>query len=53
MSDNPNKLTQFWQELKRRRVIHAIIVYATAAFVIKIKPGEEHTGLNSWKIAIT
>ena len=30
----PNKLSQFWQELKRRRVIHVIIVYATAAFVI-------------------
>ena len=34
MPDNPNKLSQFWQELKRRRVIHVIIVYATAAFVI-------------------
>ena len=30
----PNKLSQFWQELKRRRVIHVIIVYATVAFVI-------------------
>jgi hypothetical protein len=29
-----NKLSQFWQELKRRRVIHVIVVYATAAFVI-------------------
>ena len=34
MSANPNKLSQFWQELKRRRVIHVIIVYATSAFVI-------------------
>jgi len=34
MSGNPNKLSHFWQELKRRRVIHVIIVYATAAFVI-------------------
>jgi TolB-like protein/Tfp pilus assembly protein PilF len=34
MPDSPNKLPQFWQELKRRRVIHVIIVYATAAFVI-------------------
>jgi TolB-like protein/Tfp pilus assembly protein PilF len=34
MSDSPNKLSRFWQELKRRRVIHVIIVYATAAFVI-------------------
>ena len=30
----PNKLSQFWQELKRRRVIHVIIVYATAAYII-------------------
>jgi TolB-like protein/Flp pilus assembly protein TadD len=29
-----SKLSQFWQELKRRRVIHVIIVYASAAFVI-------------------
>ena len=33
MSHNPNKLSQFWQELKRRRVIHVITVYASAAFV--------------------
>jgi len=30
----PNKLSQFWQELKRRRVIHVITVYASAAFVM-------------------
>ena len=29
-----NKLSRFWQELKRRRVIHLITVYASAAFVI-------------------
>ena len=29
-----NKLPQFWQELKRRKVIHVIVVYASAAFVI-------------------
>ena len=34
MPDNANKLSEFWQELKRRRVIHVIVVYATAAFVI-------------------
>jgi len=34
MPSNPNKLSQFWQELKRRRVIHVIIVYATVAFVV-------------------
>ncbi len=30
----PNKLSQFWQELKRRRVIHVITVYASASFVL-------------------
>jgi adenylate cyclase len=30
----PNKLSKFWQELKRRRVIHVITVYASAAFVM-------------------
>jgi adenylate cyclase len=34
MSGDLNKLRQFWQELKRRRVIHVITVYASAAFVI-------------------
>jgi len=28
------KLSQFWKELKRRRVIHVITVYASAAFVL-------------------
>jgi TolB-like protein/Tfp pilus assembly protein PilF len=30
----PNKLSNFWQELKRRKVIRTITVYAAAAFVI-------------------
>ena len=34
MSGDPGKFVQFWQELKRRKVIHVIIVYASAAFVI-------------------
>ena len=34
MPQKPNKLSQFWQELKRRRVIHVITVYASASFVI-------------------
>ena len=29
-----NKLSQFWQELKRRRVIHVTTVYASASFVL-------------------
>jgi adenylate cyclase len=34
MDGRPNKLSQFWQELKRRKVIRVITVYAAAAFVI-------------------
>ncbi len=34
MSDKPNNLARFWQELKRRKVVRVIIVYAAAAFVI-------------------
>jgi len=34
MSGDSNKLRKLWQELKRRRVIHVITVYASAAFVI-------------------
>ena len=105
MSSNPNKLAQIWQELKRRKVLRVITIYAAVAFVIlqlveilapslrlpewtmnfilvllivgfiitvivswiydmhpeggivktepvnKVKPGEEHGGSNSWKIA--
>lgn len=34
MSSRPNSLTRFWQELKRRRVVHVITVYASASFVL-------------------
>lgn len=34
MASGPNRLSQFWQELKRRKVIRVITVYAGAAFVI-------------------
>lgn len=34
MPSMPNKLSRFWQELKRRKVVHVITVYATAAFII-------------------
>lgn len=30
----PNKLSQFWQELKRRNVVRVVVMYAGAAFVI-------------------
>ena len=34
MPQKTNKLAQFWQELKRRRVVHVITVYASASFVL-------------------
>jgi len=34
MASPPHKLSQFWQELKRRRVFQVIVFYATASFVI-------------------
>lgn len=34
MPANPNKLSQFWQELKRRKVVRVITIYAAVAFVI-------------------
>lgn len=30
----PNRLSRFWKELKRRKVIRLIIIYAPAAFII-------------------
>ncbi len=34
MPDKPSNLGQFWQELKRRKVVRVITVYAAASFVI-------------------
>ncbi len=34
MADNQNKLSRFWHELKRRKVVGVIIVYATVAFIL-------------------
>ena len=34
MPQKRSPISQFWQELKRRRVVHVITVYASAAFVI-------------------
>ncbi|GAI90312.1 unnamed protein product, partial [marine sediment metagenome] len=34
MPDKPNNFIRFWQELKRRKAVRVIIVYAAAAFVI-------------------
>ncbi|MDX2431501.1 MAG: hypothetical protein QNK35_11230 [Bacteroides sp.] len=34
MSQKRSPISKFWQELKRRRVVHVITVYASASFVI-------------------
>ena len=34
MSTNPNKLSQFWQELKRRKVDRLLAIYAGSSYVI-------------------
>ena len=34
MPDNQNRISQFWQELKKRKVLKVIAVYAGAAYVL-------------------
>ncbi len=34
MAHSTNKLSQFWQELKRRRVVRVIAMYAGVAYII-------------------
>ena len=36
MSASPSKLSRFWQELKRRRVVHVLTVYASAFVIIEL-----------------
>ncbi|MEN8227454.1 MAG: tetratricopeptide repeat protein [Bacteroidota bacterium] len=52
MPDNPNKLTQFWQEIKRRGVIKVITMYAATAFII-MEAGDimfPRLGLPDWTV---
>jgi preprotein translocase subunit Sec61beta len=34
MSESPNKLIKFWQELKRRKIGKVIVAYAATAFIL-------------------
>jgi tetratricopeptide (TPR) repeat protein len=34
MSESPNKLIRFWQELKRRKVLSVVTTYAATAYII-------------------
>jgi len=54
MPDSPNKLSQFWQELKRRKVVRVITVYAAASFVILGLVGivTEPFGLPEWTLKL-
>jgi hypothetical protein len=52
MSQPTNKITQFWQELKRRKVVRVITVYAATAFIF-IEAGEiilPRLGLPDWTV---
>jgi len=52
MPTNPNKLSQFWQELKRRKVVRVITVYAATAFII-MEAGDimlPRLGLPDWTV---
>jgi TolB-like protein len=54
MPGDPNKLSQFWQELKRRKVTRVITVYAAAAFVILelVDIVTEPFGLPDWTMIL-
>jgi len=54
MPGDPNKLSQFWQELKRRKVVRVITVYAAAAFVILelVDIITEPFGLPDWTLKL-
>ncbi len=52
MSANPNKLSQFWQELKRRKVFRVVAMYAATAFII-MEAGDimlPRLGLPDWSV---
>jgi len=54
MSQNSHKLSQFWQELKRRNVGRVITVYAASAFVILelVDIITEPFGLPDWTLKL-
>ena len=52
MPDKPSNLGQFWQELKRRKVIKVIAMYAATGFII-MEAGEimlPRLGLPDWTV---
>lgn len=53
MRSHKNRLSQFWQELKRRNVIREIIVYAATTFAIidLLSNIDVPIGLREWTLA--
>jgi TolB-like protein len=52
MPDNPGKVSRFWQELKRRKVIKSVAMYAATAFIV-IEAGDivlPRLGLPDWTV---
>ncbi|RLE06439.1 MAG: hypothetical protein DRJ13_00130 [Bacteroidetes bacterium] len=52
MPGSPNRLIQFWQELKRRKVIRVMAMYAATAFII-MEAGDimlPRLGLPDWTV---
>jgi hypothetical protein len=54
MPTNPNKLSQFWQELKRRNVTRVLAVYIAAGFMILelVDMISEPFGLPEWSFKL-
>ena len=54
MTHDRGKLSQFWTELRRRRVVRVIIFYATASFVILelVSIITEPFGLPEWTLKL-
>ncbi len=54
MPDSSNKLSKFWQELRRRNVIRVITVFAGAAFVLLelVDIITEPFGLPDWTLKL-
>ena len=54
MAPSPNKLSQFWQELKRRNVTHVLAVYIASAFMILelVDMISEPFGLPEWSMKV-
>ena len=52
MPQSTNKLTQFWQELKRRKVVRRNMVYAASGFLILelVSIIAEPFGLPEWTL---